>query len=111
MKIIDANTVQLTATYTEPTYSGVNTLDHTNVWYQIGTATPVMEPNVPASSPTGGKLVTTTINVPVSDGTSVTFMCWATDTNNLGKTSAPSNEMSVTVDRTVPQPPTGFTIA
>jgi hypothetical protein len=110
MQIVDANTVSLQATWTEPAIlPGGNPLAYYYISYVIGSAAPVLGPHVPASA-TGNQTVTTTLMLPAPSGASTTavFTVFAVDT--IGQVSAGSNTATVTVNRIVPPAPINFTI-
>lgn len=99
----------VTATYTEPALnadgSALVDLDHTSVYYRIGTAEPVKGPAVPASAPAGGGAITTQVNVPVAAGQEADVDFWATATDASGNESVPSATVRVRIDRLAPAPP------
>jgi hypothetical protein len=115
MILLDDNTVSLVARYTEGTKHTNGTplvgLAFTNVYYQIGAAAPVKGPNVPAVGPTGGGSIAFTLTFPALNGEVTSGTFWATETNLLGRESAPSNKVSFVVDRQVPEAPLNFTIS
>ena len=82
-------------TYREPItnvdLTPMEDLAYTNVYYQIGTDTPIKGSNLPASAATGGGIVSTAINVPVTLPTNVKF--WSTSTDSSGNESGPSSEI------------------
>ena len=103
MYIIDDNTVGVTVRYIEPVVDAngnpLSDLDHTNVFYQFGSAAPNEQPNIAATGATGGGTITTVINVPIARGQAQTVSWWAvaTDINNL--ISISSNLQVVFIDR------------
>lgn len=115
MIVVDASTVKLTASYVESSQDADGTaltdLAYTNVYYQIGSAPPVRGPQVPASAPSGGGTISTTILVPVAAGSKATITAWVTETDTLGNESAPSTTVTLSVDRLLPKAPTNFTIS
>src|SRR5690349_1982072 len=78
----------LTVTYKEPAVnkdgSSLDDLDHTNVYYQVGSDAEVKGPNVPASSPAGGGNISTTITVPVPTDMRATVAVSASATDTSG---------------------------
>jgi len=115
MIIIDQNTVSEVATYTEPITSQDGSpladLAYTYVEYHVGTNPPVLGPHVPATKPSGGGNITTTVifNAPAGVQTTVIADVKAVDLN--GNTSSASNSVTSVIDRVAPAAPTGFTLA
>jgi len=114
MIIVDNNSVSLQATYDEPTVSqdgsALTDLAYTLVEYTIGGAPAVLGPHIPASKPSGGGHITTTVIVPAPAGSKTTFLfdVFAVDlTGNKGKVSS---SVSSVVDRVGPDAPINFTI-
>lgn len=114
MIIIDNATVSEVATFDEPTTSqdgsAITDLAYTVVEYSIGGAAPVVGPHIPASKPTGGGHITTTVIIPAPAGAKTTFSfdVFAVDlTGNKGTATA---SVQSVIDRVGPSAPTNFTI-
>ena len=99
----------VTATYMEPTANADATpltdLAKTNVYYQVPASTPVKGPDVAATRPQGGGVITTQVTVPVVAGQDMTVTFWATATDTAGNESARSTEVQRRIDRLAPAAP------
>lgn len=98
----------VTATYQEPTVTATNTpltdLASTSISYDLG-AGPVRARDVPATAPTGGGIITTTVDIPVAANQEVDVRFWATATDTSGNESARSAEVVRRIDRLPPGAP------
>lgn len=107
-EVISVDSVNVTIRYIEPTQNVDNSplldLSHTNPRYDIG-AGPVLLPNVPASSPTGGATQDLTVTIPVSDGQEVDVVLDAVAVDASGNVSPPSNSSTIRIDRLAPGAP------
>jgi len=96
------------SSYTEPTVnedgSPLSDLAKTTIYYDLG-AGQVKALDVPASSPTGGGQISQTVTVPIVSGQEANVKFWATATDTSGNESAPSNSVTVRIDRLAPGPP------
>jgi hypothetical protein len=114
MQIVDASTVKLDATYTEPTKSVdgvlISDLSYTSIYYQVGTQTPVKVPQVPATKPQGGGSIATSVLFPLAAGQRSIVKFWVTATDLTGNESNKSNEVTLNLERVSPDAPLGFTI-
>lgn len=99
----------LTVTYKEPVAnvdnSPLNDLDHTSVYFQVGTGTETKSAAIPATALTGGGSISTQITVPIAQNQSATVTVRATATDKSGNESAKSSPVTKTVDRLPPLPP------
>lgn len=100
---------EVTASYTEPTTNVTGTplvdLDHTNVFFEVPGSPAVRSPNVPASLPTGGGAITTTVTVPIAVNQEADVRFWATATDQSGNESPRSTEVVKRIDRLAPNAP------
>lgn len=99
---------EVSVEYTEPSTNNDGSplidLDHTTVYYDIGSG--AVEANqVPASSPSGGATITTSITIPVSIDQEVDADVWATASDEVPNESLPSNTVVVPIDRLAPASP------
>lgn len=115
MVIVDASTVRVDGSYTEPQTETDNSqltdLAYTNVYYRIGSNPAVRGPQVPASNTNGGGVINTSLLVPVSTGQKVNVGFWVTATDLSGLEGPATPTITLQVDRVAPSAPTGFTIA
>lgn len=99
---------QIEAEYTEPTLNEDNSpltdLHHTSIYYDIGSG-PVLVIELPASLNTGGNLVQYSFIVPVTANQEATVNFWATATDSSGNESAPSEAVTLRIDRLAPKAP------
>ena len=99
---------EVTVGYDEPTQntdnSALTDLDHTTIYYDKG-AGPVAEATVPATAPTGGGTITTTITVPVLAGEEADVNFWVTASDQSGNESVPSPVITQRIDRLSPKAP------
>ena len=99
----------LSVSYNEPSQnadgSSLDDLDHTNVYFQVGSDADVKGPNVPASSVAGGAAISTSVTVPVAAGqqASVTISASAMDVS--GNESPRSASITKRIDRLSPAAP------
>jgi hypothetical protein len=122
MRIIDANTVEVLATYDEPTRDADETpndptdnpplkdLAYTSIYYRIGQGQPVAAAKTPATSPNGGGTISLPLIVPAPVNKITRIEFWATATDLAGNTSD-ETRITFTVDRMAPLPPSNFSIA
>lgn len=107
MKFLNDGT-QVNAIYTEPTQnadgSALTDLHHTSIYYDTG-AGPVNVVDLPASLNTGGGSREYSFIVPVNDGQEAEVVFYATATDTSGNTSAPSEPITLRIDRLAPAPP------
>jgi hypothetical protein len=100
---------QVQVDYDEPTTNADGTplddLKETRVYVKLPNQAPSVATTVPASRPTGGGHVTTTITIPVAQGTVVAADVWATAVDTSGNESGPSNVVTVRIDLLPPAPP------
>ncbi len=114
MKLIDANTVELTATFDEPATNTDGTpladLDYSTVYITTPAGT-IKAPVIQESKPTGGGTMSTTIqvNAPANAKTTIHFAVSSTDT--AGNEGPKTPDLVYVVDRIAPAAPTNFSIA
>ena len=116
MRIVDNQTVEVVASFDEPTKSQDGTdltdLAYHNVYYKFGTNPAVKGPQIPASKSTGGgKVLAAPLLVPAPAGVNTALDFWVTSTDTVGNESPQSIHFNYTIDRVGPEAPTGFTIA
>lgn len=115
MIIVDAATVRVAGQYTEPVIDQdggpLADLAYTNVYYKIGANPAVRGAQTPATAPTGGGVIDTTLLVPVAQGQRVNVGFWVTATDVVGLEGPATDTITLSVDRVAPGKPTGFTIA
>lgn len=104
-----ASVVTITLQYTEPSQNADGTplrdLDHTTIYYDVG-AGKIRVADVPASSPTGGGVITHKIIVPIAGSKKeMTAWIWVTATDKSGNESNPSQIVSTRLGRTAPVAP------
>lgn len=106
-----ADGVQLRVEYQEPTDNAdgsvLDDLQHTSVFYDIGGG-PVNVVDYPASLAAGGLTVIYDFVVPVLPGDKRNVTVFATATDTSGNTSAPSDSISILIDRRIPNRPFGL---
>lgn len=114
MRIVDANTVELDATFTEPTVSSdgspLTDLDYSTI-YIITPAGTLKAPAIQESAATGGgvRAVKLLVDAPSNAKTTLRFAASSTDTaGNEGPRTA---EVTVVIDRIAPAAPSSFTVA
>lgn len=121
MRVIDANTVEVEVSYTEPTKDTDTTISdsdnpalldlaYTSVFYKIGTAATVSAGSKQASAPTGGGEVKSLLIVPAKVNAKTSIDFWATSTDLTGNSSGETHALFV-VDRMAPVPPSSFLVA
>lgn len=114
MIIVDEKMVKLEGTYKEPTTDAdgqpITDLAYTSVFYQVGAEPPVRGPQVPASAPTGGGVIHTTVIVPLAVGERKTFKLWVVATDTTGLDGEPSDTVTLSLNRVAPGVPTDFTL-
>ena len=100
--IIDANSVRVTAKYTEPTQntdnSSLTDLKHVDIYYNVGNGD-ILGITNPASSPKGGETVTVKFPVPVPDGAKLDVVFYSRAVSSTGQQSAKSKSVKLLVDR------------
>lgn len=99
---------QVTVTYDEPTTNEDGTalvdLDHTSIYYDMGSGT-VKAIDVPATSLTGGGTISQIITVPVLAQQEANVSIWATAIDLVGNESVNSSVVVTRIDRLKPSPP------
>jgi hypothetical protein len=116
MRIIDLNTVQVDASYDEPTENSDGTpledLAYTQVFYQPeGAAAPIMGAKTAATKPTGGGHIDVSLIVPAPAGKKTSLDFWTSEVDLAGNPSVGSTHVTFVVDRIAPAPSSNFTIA
>lgn len=122
MRIIDNSTVEVTATYDEPTKDSDSTplvatdnpplldLAYTSIFYKVTGGATVAAGKQTATAPTGGGKITATLVIPAPVNQKTAFDFWVTSTDLAGNTQGETHA-SLSVDRMAPLPPSSFTIA
>lgn len=99
---------QIDVEYNEPTQntdnSPVTDLHHTSIYYDMGSG-PVLVVELPASLNTGGSLVQYSFIVPVTANQEANVNFWATASDSSGNESAPSEVITLRIDRLAPKAP------
>lgn len=106
--IIGIDSVNVTATYTEPTLnadgSTVTDLDHTIMYYDVG-AGPQVGNTEPAGALTGGTVKTVIFPVPVGENQEVDVPFYITAFDASGNESVQSPTITRRIDRLAPAAP------
>ena len=114
MKLVDANTVELNATFTEPNTNSDGTplldLDYSTI-YIITPAGTIKAPLIQESNASGGGIQTVKIMVNAPSGVKTTLQFAATSTDTTGNEGQRTPEVTVVIDRIAPSVPTNFTLA
>ena len=110
MKIVDANTVSVVGSFNEPPVTTGAPLSYYYIGYTVNGGSLIAGPHIPAAAVGGDTETGLTLIVPAPAGsvTNFIFDAFAVDVN--GVTSAPSNSVSLAVNRVAPLPPVNFTI-
>ena len=99
---------QIDVEYTEPSLNTddtpVSDLHHTSIFYDLG-AGPVLVIELLASLNTGGGLISYSFIVPVVAGQEANVNFWATASDSSGNESAPSEVVTLRIDRLAPKAP------
>jgi hypothetical protein len=115
MKIIDAATASVDATFTESVTnndgSPVTDLAYSSVYYQVGNGALIVGAKVPASKLTGGGAMSTTLIVPAPVGAVTTINFQASETDTQGNEGLKTAVVTFKIDRLAPAAPTSFGIA
>ncbi|RJQ21998.1 MAG: hypothetical protein C4560_02955 [Nitrospiraceae bacterium] len=106
---VTVNGVSVTLDYEEPTTnadltSALTDLDHTSIYYDLGSGF-VEADRIPATSATGGGHITAGITVPAMEGQEKDVRFKTTATDNSGNESADSNIVTKRIDRLAPAAP------
>lgn len=113
MRLIDANTVELEATFTEPTKSTdgsvLDDLDYSTI--HIVTPAGTIKLPVQESSAAGGQDLRANVQVNAPANTKTALKFYMTSTDIKGNEGPKGPELLYTVDRVAPEAPTSFTIA
>jgi hypothetical protein len=111
MIIVDANTVSVVATFTEPSQQSDGSPLTNLAFCSVVDMTDNITTKVTASSPNGGGKMSVTIPLTAADGTSKVFSFEMNATDLKGSTSKFSAVVPFTVNRLAPMAPSSFTIA
>lgn len=115
MKIIDKATVSIEASWTEPTVNadGSPLLDlaYSSVYYQVGNGPVVVGAKLPATKPTGGGAVSTTLIIPAAAGAITLLTFTASETDLDGNESPKTSPVVFKVERVAPAEPVSFSVA
>lgn len=116
MRIVDDQTVEVSASFDEPVASAdgsaLGDLAYHNVWYRYSTNPPVKGPQLPASSPSGGgKVLNAPLLVPAPAGQRTPLEFWVRSVDLSGNMSPESTHVVFDVDRVAPAAPSNFMIA
>lgn len=106
--------MEFDVTYTEPTTNvdgaELNNLKETQVFYSVDGALPVAATPTPASTPSGGVVVTTSIIVELTPGMAHTVSVFVRAIDTSGNISHDSSTDTVTVDLLAPGAPQGVSV-
>lgn len=114
MRFIDNNTVEVTATFTEPNASvdgsPLTDLDYSTV-YIITPAGTIKSPAIQETQASGGGNVTINLLVTALNGVKTTLKFAASSTDTSGNEGARTAEVSLVIDRVGPDIPLNFSVA
>lgn len=115
MRVVDANTVEVSFSYLEPTKSAdgsaLGDLAYTTVYYQIDSQNTQKVPQVAASKLSGGGTQVGLALLAIPSGAKGNVLLWVTATDTTGNESQKSASVSLVVDRVAPAPPSSFSAA
>jgi len=99
----------LSVTYKEPAVnkdgSALDDLDHTNVYFQVGTNPEVKGANIAATKAAGGGTITTSVTVPIPADAQANVTVSASATDSSGNESLRSTSVTKRIDRLAPAAP------